>query len=35
MKWGFDVNKEFTTEESQLVEKHFKKCPKSLIIREM
>jgi hypothetical protein len=32
-KWGTELNKEFSTEEYQMSEKHLKK--KSLIIREM
>jgi hypothetical protein len=34
-KWGIELNQEFTTEESQMAEKHLKKCSKSLVIREM
>ena len=34
-KWGSELNKEFSTEEYQRAEKHFKNCSKSLIIREM
>jgi hypothetical protein len=34
-KWGIEINQEFTTEESQMVEKHLKKYSKSLVIREM
>jgi len=34
-KWGIELNREFTTERSQIVEKHLKKCSKSLGIREM
>jgi hypothetical protein len=34
-KWGTEVNKEFSPEEYQMVEKHLKKCSTSLIIREM
>jgi hypothetical protein len=33
-KWGIDLNRMFTTEESRMVKKHLKKCPKSLVIRE-
>jgi hypothetical protein len=34
-KWGLELNQEFTTEESQMAEKHLKKCSKALVIREM
>jgi hypothetical protein len=34
-KWGIELNREFTTEESPVAEKHLKKCSKSLVIREM
>jgi hypothetical protein len=34
-KWGIELKQEFTTEESQMAEKHLKKCSKSLVIREM
>jgi hypothetical protein len=30
-----EVNREFTTEKSQMAEKHLKKCSKSLVIREV
>jgi hypothetical protein len=33
-KWGTELNREFSTEESQMA-KHLKKCLKSLVIREM
>jgi hypothetical protein len=33
--WGSEVNKEFSTEEYRMAEKHLKKCSTSLIIREM
>jgi hypothetical protein len=32
---GRELNQDFTTEESQMTEKHQKKCSKSLVIREM
>jgi hypothetical protein len=34
-KWGIELNREFTIEESQMAEKHLQKCPKTLVIREM
>jgi hypothetical protein len=34
-KWGTEANKEFSTEEYQMAEKHLEKCSTSLIIREM
>ena len=34
-KWCIELNREFTTEESWMAEKHLKKCSKSLVIREM
>jgi hypothetical protein len=34
-KWDIDLNQELTTEKSPVAEKHLKKCPKSLVIREM
>ena len=34
-KWDIELNQEFTMEESQMAEKHLKKCSKSLVIREM
>ena len=34
-KWGIELNREFTIEESQMAEKHLKKWSKSLVIREM
>ena len=34
-KWGGELNEAFSTEESQMFEKHLKKCSKSLFIMEM
>ena len=34
-KWGTELNKEFSTEEYQMAEKHLKKCSTSLVIWEM
>ena len=34
-KWGSELNKEFSTEEYRMAEKHLKKWSASLIIREM
>jgi hypothetical protein len=34
-KCGTDLNKDFSTEESQMVEKHINKCSTSSVIREM
>jgi hypothetical protein len=34
-KWDTELNKEFSTEEYQMTEKHLKKCSTSLVIREM
>jgi hypothetical protein len=34
-KWGTKLNKEFSTEEYRISDKHLKKCSTSLIIREM
>jgi hypothetical protein len=33
--WGKELNKEFSTEEYRMAEKHLKKCSTSLVIREM
>jgi hypothetical protein len=32
---GIELNREFTTERSQMTKKHLKKCSKSLVIIEM
>jgi hypothetical protein len=34
-KWSTELNKEFSTEEYGISEKHLKKCSTSLVIREM
>jgi hypothetical protein len=34
-KWVIELNRDFTTEESCMVEKHLKKCSNSLVIRQM
>jgi hypothetical protein len=34
-KWGTELNKEFSTEEYRVAEKHLIKCSTPLIIREM
>jgi hypothetical protein len=34
-KGGVELNREFTTEDSQMAEKHLKKCSESLVIMEM
>jgi hypothetical protein len=33
--WGTELNREWSSEESQMSEKHLKKCSISLVIREM
>jgi hypothetical protein len=35
LKWGTELNKEFSTEEYRMAEKHLMKCSTSLVIREM
>jgi hypothetical protein len=35
LKWGTELNKEFSTEEYRMAEKYLKKCSTSLVIREM
>jgi len=35
LKWGSELNKEFTAEECQMAEKHLKKCSTSSVIREI
>ena len=34
-KWGTDLNREFSTEETQMALKHLKKCSVSLAFREI
>ena len=34
-KWGTELNKEFSPEELQMAEKHFKNCSTSIVIREL
>ncbi|WP_228036378.1 hypothetical protein, partial [Leptospira borgpetersenii] len=35
LNWGTELNKEFSTEEYRMAEKHLKKCSTSFVIREM
>jgi hypothetical protein len=35
LKWGTELNREFSTEETRISKKHLKKCSTSLVIREM
>jgi hypothetical protein len=35
LKWSTDLNREFSTEKSQIAKKNLKKCSKSLVIREI
>jgi hypothetical protein len=34
-KWGTELNRKFSTEETQMAEKHIKKCSTFLVIREI
>jgi hypothetical protein len=34
-KWGTELNREFSAEETQMAEKHLKKCSTSLVMKEM
>ena len=34
-KWGADLNREFSTEESQMAQRHLRNCSASLVIRKM
>jgi hypothetical protein len=35
LKWGTELNKEFSTQECQMAKKHLKKCSTFLVIGEM
>ena len=34
-KWDTELNRKFSTEESQMAKKHLKKCSTSLVMREI
>ena len=34
-KWGINLNREFSTGESQMADRHLRNCSTSLVIREM